>query len=112
MRANSGFFSEKTNVAVSLDVKPCCARERDSRSRKSRTARHGSAWMSVPVATAAPSSWSSSRPCCASSDSLIRWSAPVPCFFSSESHSFCRTSGCDVRVSTTSAGAFGMRVAF
>ena len=44
---NSGFLSEKMNVAVSSDENPWIARARDMPSRFSRTGRHDSLATSV-----------------------------------------------------------------
>src|SRR5215208_5799530 len=46
-RANSGCFREKTNVAVSEGVKPCCTRERERPVRISRTSPHSGLMISV-----------------------------------------------------------------
>ena len=71
-RANSGCLSEKTNVAVSLGLKPWMARDRETPSRNSRTGRHGSPPASLPAAAAGAISFSSSVPCSFSSDSPMR----------------------------------------
>ena len=78
--SKSGFFNENTNAAVSSELKPCCAREREILSRNSRTGAQGAlSRLVIPsLATAVWSRARNSRVCAESSASVILRSSCKP----------------------------------
>src|SRR5579872_2733998 len=78
--SKSGFLNENTNAAVSSELKPCCAREREILSRNSRTGSQGAlSRLAIPsLATAVWSRARNSRVWAESSASVILRSSCKP----------------------------------
>ncbi len=74
IRPNSTCFNERMKVAVSVELNPCCARERETPSRNSRTAAQLGLSMrsKSPLSSAVRNSPRNSCDCARSSPSFIR----------------------------------------
>src|SRR5581483_573587 len=107
-RANSGSFSEKTKLAVSVGVKPRRARSVDSSRSSSRTGSQAgvSILLTPPRAAASRTRWRNSRLCSRSSGSAIRSRRAIgaPSWLSTHAPSSsrsCLSRTCTTRVPTS-----------
>ena len=95
-RRNRGCLNEKTNVAVSVGVNPCCPRFRDSFSSISRRPDHSGRWMSSRYP-----SWMASRRRPRKSRQVSRRSVPrsIPVDLRSATHSSSKSASWSARIS-------------